>query len=188
MQVPIVVDGFTISTQLDLPITVSGGLIANKQITEPTQIVTFDNLNAEVDGFYHLLYRIKNDSAPVFPDVTVYDIRPNGIIDNQHTTRWTTWSGTQVDQFNFWLVGGADANAVLAGEMWIYAASRVAGVSLQRYFTGHFTTLGDNLHLGCTTSGRWSDATTIIDRFDIRASLAGGIGVGSEFSLYKAGR
>lgn len=172
-----------------LSVNVPDELIENRKILQPTQSITFDGLNGETDGFYRLIYKIKNDGIPVFPDVVVYDIRPNGIITNQHTVRWSVWwSSTQLDQFSFWLVGGGDAQAVCAGEMLIYAASSVADVPLDRYFTGHFTTFGDLIHLGCHTSGRWADNTTPITSFSITATHANGIGKGSEFSLSRVGR
>src|SRR5690349_958729 len=114
-----------------LTLDVPTELIENRKVTQATNLVTFSNLDGEAEGFYKLIYKIKNDSSPVFPAVTVYDIRPNGLTTNQDTSRFTIWTTIQLDAFSFWLVGGADGGAVLAGEMTIYAAASVSGVPLE---------------------------------------------------------
>lgn len=166
-----------------------------KRIAEPAQVVTLDGLDAEADGFYRFIYRIKNDSHPVLPAVTTYDIRPNGLTPSgMHTLRWSIWdrpqdsSQIQRDNFSLWLVGGGDFGAVCCGEMLIYAAAEVEGVQLERHFTGQFSTFGNGVHLSCQTGGRWTNTTTPINSFNVCSDIPDGIGIGSEFALYKVGR
>lgn len=199
MQVP-VTGTFSGVAEIELPEPPPGpggpvGPFKYFRATSPVQVVTLDGLDGEADGAYRLIYRIKNDSHPSPGNVTVYDLRPNDLTPSgMHTLRWSIWDrpqdGYQIqrDVFAFWLMGGADFDMTLCGEMMIHAAAVVEGANLERHFTGQFSTFGSGVHISSQTGGRWVDSSTPIVKFAVHSDIPDGIGKGSEFALYKIGR
>ncbi len=166
-------------------------LIETIDVAAPTTSVSFAGLDGDTDKLYKLIWKIVKLAGP--PDLTSFQVRPNGVTTGQsmtfgfHSSSAGHGSGT----FPFFqLVGGPGVSIPIDafGEMLIDAESNPAALS--RYFngTGSRNAPGFPSQLVNSSCGAWSDVATNITSLDIVATDASAIAPGSHFSLYRVNK
>jgi len=164
-------------------------LIEVKDITTAATSVTFSGLDGDADGEYMLLYRIRK--IPATASIAFYTMRPNGISINQDTIRRAhSTSGANITSiFNDLRIadGGFTAGVQQVGVLYLDAKTGTEArqfLSDLNLFAGAVPLINGALRRDIY-SGLWQDTTTNITSLDIVANFTNGIGIGSQFCLYK---
>lgn len=162
----------------------SGGgalnLIETQVVTgSAVQTVTFSGLNGDADGMYEIAFQLNRAGG------SALELRPNGLTTNQRTV-FTDWNSTSaptnitVARLQFCTSMQRD-NVWGFGRLWAKTGNNrgfefecqemqgTAGTSWSRW-------LGE---------GFWADSSTNITSLELHNTSAGGIGVGSQITLWK---
>lgn len=151
-------------------VSVSGAAVAS---------VEFSDLNGDVDRFYRLVYRVFKVST-----LSEVEMRPNGLLTNQMSRRVTQESSTAT--FTTSVIAQPGAAGFEGGEVLIDA------------LTGRVRTYWGTTSFQQTTpptsvnqfirsyAGSWNDiATNLVSLSLASDDGSSGIGIGSEFTLFK---
>lgn len=153
-------------------------LIERIDVTANTTTVTFSGLNGDVDKLYKCIYTyIANGGGS-----HEVQVRPNGITANQSTRQidlGSSYITAVTNRFNM-ANGGDGVNMSGIFHLWAHKLGPGA-TPIKRDFLANWTIATQAF----ITTGQWNDTSTNITSLEITDSVASGIGIGSNFALYK---
>ncbi len=162
-------------------------LVEKKDIASAVTSITFSGLDGDTDEQYMMLYRIRTPGATTL----AFTMRPNGITANQNTViRTLSSSGTAATSVfpSLRIVGGGTSIVKQWNGLLYFDAQ--TGTTARQFFAHNTirissTSMGFGGLRSDEVVGSWDDTTTNITSLDIVCDLTNGIGIGSQFSLYK---
>lgn len=162
-------------------------LVEKKDIISATTSITFSGLDGDTDKQYMMLYRIRTPGAAFI----VFTMRPNGITANQNTIiRTLSSSGSAATSVFSSLRIAAGGTSIVKQWNGVLYFDAQTGTTARQFVSettlrlSNITMVFGGLRLD-SYGGSWDDTTTNITSFDIVCDVANGIGIGSQFSLYK---
>ncbi len=165
-------------------------LVEKKVIASDVTSITFSGLDGDTDEHYML---IAHETPPVSAGANyLITMRPNGATTLQQTYHIGSPSSSggrfpsNFTDIRWRSTYQRALGIVVDSTIWISAKS--GDVRIVRGYTGAGGVTGAPFPSGLgveMTTGQWSDTVANITSFDIVASVAGGIGAGSVYCLYK---
>lgn len=162
-------------------------LVEKKDITSDTTSITFSGLDGDTDEYYMMLFRLRTPTAVVL----AYTMRPNGITANQNTIL-SVFSSSGVASISVFpslllATAGALTDKQFMGVLYFDAKT---GTTARQFISDTTLRISNQVMVfgGLrreVLAGSWDDTATNITSLDIVCDLTNGIGIGSQFSLYK---
>jgi hypothetical protein len=163
------------------PVAAGGGMvliqtqtIAGAAVTD----ITFAGLNGDVDKQYLMIGRVTNPLTPAGPG---YELRPNNATTNLECERCFANPGGVFSTQASMQLCGAGALSTSSFHAFIQAQTGMAR-TYQSFATDDRGTNDPAMRL---MAGTWDESVTNITSLVVHCASAGGIGIGSEISLYK---
>lgn len=178
-----------ITAAAEVEITGGGGggpgwtLVEKKLITTASQDETFSGLDGNTDQVYKLIARVKNTAGA---DCT-FTLRPNNATTNLYSAEFFAYSSTTVSQTSTDLrIWALNNNVWAQAEILLHASAAPNGVAAQRLYQARTAWLTPTpVGVIGEVGGGWNETSANITSLVIHASVASGIGAGSELCLYK---